>query len=133
MTLNIDKHKPYASAILRISMSLVFLWFGLSQIFNSADFLGYLPSFALNLPIQAKTLVILNGIFEAVFGLLLLFGLFTRISSIVLALNLTGIMFSLGYNEIAVRDFGLVMATFVVFINGKDTLCLDNKLRKKRK
>ncbi|MEK6856700.1 MAG: hypothetical protein AABX49_01665, partial [Nanoarchaeota archaeon] len=68
--------------------------------------------------------------FEVVFGLLLLIGLFTKIVSLILALHLLVISFSLGYNDIAVRDFILSLATFSIFLNGKDKLCLDKKLFK---
>jgi hypothetical protein len=36
-------------------------------------------------------------------------------------------MYVVGYGEIGVRDFGLAVATFVVFMNGSDVLCLKQK------
>ena len=40
---------------------------------------------------------------------------------------LIGIIIGLGYNNIAVRDFGLMLITFAIFLGGKDKWCLDYK------
>jgi len=123
--------KEYAPVFLRISISLVFLWFGLVQLFDRESMIGYLPQFAYSLPVEPFTLIFLNGIFETVLGGLLLLGLFTRISSFLLGLHLIGITFSLGYNDIAIRDLGLALATFAIFLHGPDKWCLDKKRRNK--
>ena len=127
----IEKYKKYAPLIIRIGISLVFLWFGLNQIFNSNYFLGYLPDFAFELPIKPTMLVLMNGVFETIFAILLLLGFYTRITALLLAIHLAGITINLGFNEIGVRDFGLTLATFAVFLNGPDQCSID--LRKKRK
>ena len=124
------KLKEYAPIILRIGISLLFLWFGLTNIFNPNYLLGYLPQYALTFGIPGTTIMIINGIFEVILGGLLLIGLFTRISSFILTIHVFGIALSLGYNDVAIRDLGLAIATLVVFLNGKDKWCLDNKLRK---
>ena len=36
-------------------------------------------------------------------------------------------MYIVGYGEIGVRDFGLALATLVVFMNGPDILCVQPK------
>ena len=124
------KYEEYAPLVLRISMSLVILWFGLTNIFNPQSLVGYLPKIAYSLPIEPLTFMIFTGIFEVVFGLLLIIGLFTRISSFILFLHILIIMFGLGYNDIAVRDFGLALATLVIFLNGPDKWCLDKRHRR---
>ena len=73
--------------------------------------------------------MLINGIFETIFGFLLLIGLYTRTSSLFLAIHLLTITISLGYNDIAIRDLGLTIATFAIFIHGKDKWCLDNKIK----
>jgi len=128
---NMKLYKEYAPILLRISISLVVLWFGLNQIFNRELLAGYLPQFAYNLPIEPLTIILIIGIFETIFGLLLIIGLFTRIASFLLTLHILGIAFSLGYNDVAIRDIGLALATFAIFLYGPDKWCLDNKLRKK--
>jgi len=122
-------YRKFAPIVLRISISLVFLWFGLTQIFNREALAGYLPQLAYSLPIEPFTLILFNGLFETVFGLLLLIGLFTRVSSFLLGLHLLGITFSLGYNDVAIRDLGLALATLSIFLHGADKWCLDSKIK----
>jgi uncharacterized membrane protein YphA (DoxX/SURF4 family) len=67
---------------------------------------------------------------ELSFGALLLLGLYTKLAAFVLALHLYGIAFSLGFNDLGVRDFGLASATLAVFLHGADKWCLDTKFIK---
>ena len=125
------EYEEYGPIILRISLSLVFLWFGITSVFDSSALVGYVPEFAYNLPISLESIVILNGIFEIVLGILLITGLFTRVVAVALSLNTLFIMFSLGYNDIAVRDFGIALATLAIAFNGPDNWSLDRKYRNK--
>jgi uncharacterized membrane protein YphA (DoxX/SURF4 family) len=145
----LNQYKSYAPLLLRIALSLVFLWFGLNQIINQDMFLGYLPEWAMGhpresphhhimmfmhyIPNRASYLLVLNGIFEIIFGTLLLLGLFTRISALFLGIKLFFIMITLGYNDVAVRDLGLSLATFSIFLNGPDKFSLDKKVKNKFK
>lgn len=127
-----DKYRNYAPIVIRIGLSLVFLWFGLNQIFDGSSFLGWLPQWVHSLPIEPLTLILFNGIFETLFGVLLLIGLFTRISALVLGIHLLGIAVSLGYNDVAIRDFGLAAAVFAIFLHGHDKWSLDRKVKNSR-
>ena len=145
----LDKYKGYAPSIVRIGVSLVFLWFGISQLINPESFLGYLPQWFYShpldmmhehslqmlhsLPLKPHFVIMSNGVFETLFGTLLLLGVLTRISALLLALHLIGIIIGIGYNDIAVRDFGLMILTFSVFLNGSDKFCLENIFRLKKK
>src|SRR3989338_9601104 len=100
----------YGKIILRISLSLVFLWFGINQVIDPGSWTGLVPSFFLAL-FSAKTVVLLNGSMEIIFGLMMISGTYLRFSSFVLGLHLFGIAFSLWYSAIAIRDFGLAFAT----------------------
>lgn len=128
--MKIEKYKEYSPLVLRIGIGIVFLWFGLTNLFNPESLIGYLPKFAQSLPIEPLSILLLTGIFEVVFGLLLLIGLFTRLSSFLLFLHLLIIIIGLGYNDIAVRDFGLALATFAIFLHGPDKWCLDSRRKK---
>jgi uncharacterized membrane protein YphA (DoxX/SURF4 family) len=125
---NVYKYEIYASVVVRIGISLVFLWFGLNQLFNSSSFLGWLPQWAYNFQIKPLTLILLNGLFETSLAILLLLGLFTRASALLLSLHLLPIIFGVGYNDIGVRDFGLLVATFSIFLHGPDIWSLDRKI-----
>ena len=129
---SINKYKDYAPYIVRIGISLVLLWFGLNQIFDTESWLSWLPQWTFSLPIEPTTIIILNGIFETIFGTLLLLGLVTRFAAIVMAAHLIIITFSIGYNEVAVRDFGLSLAAFSIFLYGPDRLSLDKKIKVSR-
>lgn len=119
-----DKYKAYAPVLLRVSLALLFLWFGIGQLVDPESFVSYVPSWV---PLDIFTAVLLNGIFETIFGLLLLLGLFTRVVAIVLGLHLIGIAISLGYNDLAWRDMALALATFAVALHGPDEWCLKRR------
>lgn len=125
-----DMMEEYAPVLLRVSMSLVFLWFGISQITDTDNYLGYLPDFIFSSG-YAKQFVISNGIFEIVTGTMLLFGIFTRIAALLLSLHLFAIAFEMRYGDTAIRDFGLALATLSIVMRGGDIWCLENKIKKK--
>ena len=142
--MDIQKSRETASIIIRIALSLVFLWFGINQLFNPSSFLGYLPSFMQQmhstmmgqmgmtfLPSYSPFSVLavrMNGIIEIIFGTLLILGIFTRAAAFILSLHLFGIALTLGYNDIMIRDIGLSIATFSICIAGPDRLCRDLKM-----
>ena len=120
--------RDYGPILLRLGMVFVFLWFGLNQVVRPAHFLGYLPEKLFMSP-YAQQIVIFNGAFEVVFGVLLLLGFFTRISAFVLGIHLFLISFELIGKDMAtaVRDFGLSFATLAIVFIGPDKWCLDLK------
>lgn len=72
-----------------MGMGIVFLWFGFSQIFDSINWVVWVPEWASNLINSPPALiVILNGWFEIILGSLLIFNLFIRFSSLVLTIHL---------------------------------------------
>ena len=118
--------KEHVPLILRVGLSLVFLWFGLNQLFDTTNFLGYLPEFLLQ-QTYAESFVRLNGGFETILGILLLIGRYIKPVTIILALHLIGIIISLGYGDIAIRDVGLLFMTIAIYMGGKDKWSLDYK------
>lgn len=125
---SINKYKNFAPSIVRFGISFVFLWFGINQLLFPENFIGYIPMWSLAL-FNVNTIILFNGIFQTLFGLFLVLGLFTRVSSLLLGLHLIIIIFSLGYNDIAIRDFGILIVTVSIFLNGVDNLCLDKKVK----
>ncbi|HLC73373.1 MAG TPA: DoxX family protein [Candidatus Nanoarchaeia archaeon] len=127
---NLDQ---YGKPLLRIVLSLVFLWFSISQFTAVDKWTGLVPEFIVNMGISAKTVILANATSELIFGVLLLFGIFTRLAAFILALHLFGIASNFGFsNPNGIRDFGLAFATLSVFLNGTDKLCLENKFKKKK-
>ncbi|MCF7871953.1 DoxX family protein [Candidatus Woesearchaeota archaeon] len=125
--------KDYAPITLRISISLMFLWFGINQVLDAKNFMGYLPEFILSTN-NPEIYVIINGLIEILLGAALIIGIFTRPVSILLSAHLLIISISLGYNDIMIRDMGLTLATIAIFLYGPDKWSLDtykNKWRQK--
>lgn len=120
-------YKNFAPAILRISMALVFLYFGFSQTIAPDDWVSFVPEFTIPSFMTANNLVMLNALFEITLGFFMICGLYTRFSSLLLGLHLFGIALFIGLNPLGVRDFGLAFATLVVYFNGPDKYCLDTK------
>lgn len=121
----------YAASVLRYGLAAVILWFSLAQFLHNSQWTAYIPASIVAMTgVSAGILVFLNAVFELVFGLLLVFGWQTRIVALLLALHLFDIMYVVGYGEIGVRDFGLAIATLVIFMNGPDPLCIQQKKRK---
>ncbi|MBI2102654.1 DoxX family membrane protein [Candidatus Woesearchaeota archaeon] len=118
--------QEYGVMLLRYAMAGVFLLFGINQLYAPTEWTGFVPGLVSKL-MSASTAVIVNGCFEIIFGLFLLFGLYVRLSSLLLGLHLIGISFSLGYSPLAIRDWGLAMATLALFLMGTDKYCLDVK------
>ncbi len=109
-------------------MGAIVLWFSIEQFRNTGFWVAYVPDFAVNLSgLSATTLVYLNASFELVFTIMLLIGWKVRLSALLLSLHLIEIAFSVGYSETAIRDIGLAIALFVVFMNGSDILSIENK------
>ncbi len=126
--MNMQKYAPYAPAILRIGLSAVIIWFSISQFLGAEEWTAYVPDSAVSmLHVSALTLVYINATFEIIFGIMMLLGIYTRLSAFLLALHLFDIMYVVGYGQIGVRDFGLAVATLSIWMNGPDILCLDYK------
>lgn len=124
--------KIFSPVILRIGIALVFIWFGANQFTNTSAWIGYVPDYVIKaLSMSAAAVVHLNGIFEIVFGALLLFGFYTRLAAFLLALHIIDITFIVGLDSIGVRDFGLASATVAIWLNGADWLTLDRFARGK--
>ena len=117
-----------AATVLRLGISIVILWFSLQQFIHGAPYTAYVPDSIVALShMSASTIVFFNALFELIFGLMLAFGWKIRIAALLLALHLFEIMYTVGYGEIGVRDFGLAVATLVIWMNGPDLFCIDQK------
>ena len=119
-----DRRAIYAQIVLRLGISIVFLWFGINQLIDPEKFMGYLPK-ALLLSTFASSIVLANGIFGTITGLLLAISLWVRPVALIIAIHLIIVIIGLGYNDITVRDFGLLCATIAIFLGGADKWCIN--------
>ncbi len=117
---------PYGITVIRLGLSGVLVWFGMSQLMDAANWVGYVPEFipAL-LGIPAVTLVIANGALEIACGILLFLGVFTRAVALVMGLHLVFIAASLGNTAVAVRDWGLAAAFMGLVLTGAGAWSVD--------
>lgn len=127
--MNWNKLKEYGPSLVRYAVGLVFLLIGIDQFIHPLTWAGYFPS-SLPFGLTAAKAVFLNGIFDTAIGILLIIGLFTRIVAAIAALHLIGVIYTIGYNEIAIRDLGILIAALSIFFNGADKCCLDRIIRK---
>lgn len=119
--------------ILRISLALVFLYFGIVQLKDPSSWSGFVPEFLTFSFLSANNIVVFNGFMEIVLGTFLIVGLYVRFASMVMALHLFGIAFSIGFSPLGIRDFGLAFATLALFFFGADRYTVDSKFAKKSK
>lgn len=118
--------KLYAPNILRICIALIIMWFGFQQLLYPSQWIDFLPGFVDSLPLSHITFIHLNGWFEVFASLLMIMGLFTRTATALIAIHLVGIVFTLGYSAIAIRDIGLIIALVSIFMNGDDSWSISN-------
>ena len=106
-------------SILRFGLATVFIWFGVSQLFNPTEWIGWVPVWAMELPgLSDMTILKINAFVEIVGGALLAFGIYTRVVAAVLAAHVALITYEVGYNAIGIRDLGLTAATLsLVFLS----------------
>jgi uncharacterized membrane protein YphA (DoxX/SURF4 family) len=121
--------KTYSLAVPRVGTAIVFIWFGYQQLEHSLGWIGFVPKIITdNSPILPTTLVHLNGALELVFGVALLLGICTRVTSLILGLHLAHITAILPFDATVIRDFGVVMSATFITLYGPDELCLDRFL-----
>jgi uncharacterized membrane protein YphA (DoxX/SURF4 family) len=121
--------KKYAPMVVRVGIALVVLWFGIQQILHPESWVLLLPEWTSMSGLSPVTLIYLNGAFEFVSGLALLFGFYTRWVALAVALHLADIAYTVGYNDVFVRDIGLTFSALSTFLNGADEWTLDYKFK----
>ena len=123
--------RELANIILRVSLALVFIYFGFSQVRDPGAWSGFVPDFLKVSGISGNNVVIFNGVLELILGTFLITGLYVRFSALILAVHLFGIAFSIGFSPLGVRDFGLAFATLALYFYGYDKYTLDYRFEKK--
>lgn len=111
--------------ILRLSLAFVFLWFGVDKFVHPDYWINaWVPLWFLavldRINLEAVKFIYLNGIFEVVLGLGLVFNIFVKGFAFLAVLFLAAVMLSTGFNEVIVRDMGLIgIALALLFWNGR--------------
>jgi uncharacterized membrane protein YphA (DoxX/SURF4 family) len=114
----------YAPAVLRLGLTFVVVWFGVSQLSNPNMWLGIVPHWATALSgMSAAAVVHANGWFEIITGLALGIGLWTRWVALLLSIHLYVIASGFGFSSVGVRDIGLGTSLLALAMFGNDALC----------
>ncbi len=120
MLKNIASHYGF---VMRVSLGFVFVWFGISEVFNPNYFRVYVPPFISNFGFDNDLLIQIHGGLLIVLFLCLVFKIYLKITGLASVFILTSIVFGLlitpefGFNEIAVRDIGLLGLSLAIWLN----------------
>jgi uncharacterized membrane protein YphA (DoxX/SURF4 family) len=116
--MNSYKMQRFGLMILRFGLAAVFLWFGFNQVLSPAKWIAFVPDWSFLSVLSAQKIVLINGVFEIIAGVLLILNIFTRIVSLLLAIHMAAIVYSLGLKEDGVNSFGIgISALSLFFLN----------------
>ena len=119
------------SIVLRIAISIVLFWFGVSGLFFTSTMVSYVPEWANIAGDSLEVTIQINGFIEIILGMLIFTGLFLRIATIGFIIHMGFILAVVGYNEIGVRDLGLLLSGVALYMTNDHTLTLDARFRNK--
>lgn len=113
----------FAPVVLRLGIAGVIIWFGTSQLLDQSAWTSFIPDWAISIThLSAKVLVLFNGLFEIVTGILLAYGLFVRPIASLLFLHMCSIVMTVGLSPIGVRDIGVASGLLSIALYGYDIL-----------
>ncbi len=121
--------KDISPFLIRIGLGIVVLWFSINQILNPTNWTFLVPGYTNFL--NPADVIYINAALEAIIGLLFILGFFTRIIALIFSIHLIPIIIALGYGPIAVRDFGLLMASLSLVFSGSGNFTLVNFIKRK--
>jgi uncharacterized membrane protein YphA (DoxX/SURF4 family) len=109
-------HNPAAAVwLLRIGLTFVFAYAGVSSLRQPAEWVGYLPGFMARMS-DAQTLIKLFAAYELLLALWLLTGKYLRYGAVFAALTLASItVMNVPQLIITFRDVGLVLMAVALF------------------
>lgn len=120
--------RAFAPVVLRIGLAVLYLWFGFSEILDTASWITWVPEWATALTgLSAHTIVLLNGGFEVLLGGMLAIGIAVRWVAFALALHMLLIVIDIGLTAIGMRDLALALSTLALSLGGSDWLTLDKR------
>ena len=125
----LKKPEAFAPVILRYGLSLLFLWFGFSQLLNAGAWISWVPAWVPSLAhLGVDDIVILNGSFEVIAGAFLAIGIWVRWTALILALHMFMIVFDIGLSAIGMRDLAIAFSTLSLATFGSDNYTLDSEV-----
>lgn len=110
----------YSNLVLRLSLAVVFLWFGIDKFFHPDYWTNaWVPpsvaSLADNFNLRPIDVIYMSGVFEVLVGVSLVTNIFIIFFSFLALAFMGSIMIFNGFSEVLVRDIGL-MGVFLSLI-----------------
>lgn len=103
--------------VLRVGLSITFIWIGILIIKSPESWGGYLQPWAVKLlPISIEKALLSTAVLDIFIGFLFLIDWFTWIAAFLGSLHLVIVLTVSGITDITVRDIGLLSASLVVLI-----------------
>lgn len=119
--------KKHVPLILRVGLGLVFLVLGANKATRPEIWVGWIPIQLKAFIPDANQFLIFNGIIEAILGLLLIIGLYTKIAAALSGLFLFFVLLFFGADDITSRDIGLMAMAAAIILLGPGEASVDEK------
>lgn len=120
--------------LLRSGLGGVYLWFGIEKLRNPSAWYAWVPLIIQNrLPISMDTYLDILGIAEIVLGGLILMGLFMRAACFFIALLIGIMIYFMGFNQVMVRDLGLLAVALALIVSGAKQISVDHLFSGKKR
>ena len=128
--------------LLRVGTGVVFTIFGFDKLIHPFNWVGWVP-IVVRKQVEATHLLTifrflkLQGVAEGVLGVLILVGVWTRLSALLCAAVLAGIVYFLGWDQIGIRDTGLLFSSLALSLLGAGEWSVDGgcgaKIRRRKR
>ncbi len=120
--------KSFSTLILRLGVGFVFLFFGIDKFIHPETWIGWVsPRLFYYFPFSQEVFIYLDGGVEAVVGIMLVLGFYTRIFALIASLLLIGILVTVGITDITARDVAILAGAISLMITGSDKMSVDGK------
>lgn len=133
-----SKYFDLSSLFLRLGIGGVFVTFGLHKLPYPEEWVIFIPNWLPEIIHKIDGLTFyrflwIQGTLECVLGLHLLAGFLTRTVAFLCIILLGGIVWILGFDLTGIRDLGLLLCAFSLFVAGPGTWSVDAWLRSQEK
>lgn len=103
--------------LLTLGLAFVFAYFGIDKLIHPLVWIGWIPLWMEGLlGLSRESWLLITGILECLFAILLLIPQRTiqRLGAALIALHLLAVLTQTGWNDIAVRDIGLLLSSLAL-------------------
>ena len=120
--------KSWSTLILRLGIGIVFLFFGVDKFIHPEVWINWVsPRLLYYFPFPQEVFIYLDGGLEAIIGVMLILGFYTRIFALIASLLIVGILATVGITDVTLRDVAILAGALSLVLTGSDKLSVDNK------